>query len=65
MHNRRSGLMIREDQCVSNHHILPSTRTEYYNFGDIFWCQWFAAAVHELARAPSYGVLLTYRLHLL
>lgn len=50
IHNGSAGLMAREDQCVSNDNILSPTRSKYYHFSDVVWCQRFAAPIIMVSR---------------
>lgn len=55
--------MVREDQSVSNHYVLPSTSGENYNFSDIFWCQRLTAAVSVSSDASQKASKLTHKRH--
>jgi len=46
---RRSHLMVRKDERVSDYHILPSSGIEYHNLRDVIRRQGLTAAVTLLA----------------
>jgi hypothetical protein len=43
MHRRSACLVIRKDQAIRNHDILPSACRKHYNLSNIFWSQRLAA----------------------
>lgn len=48
MHNRCSSLVVREDQAIRQHHILPPTSRKDHDFSNVRWSQRLDALVDFL-----------------